>query len=196
MFRLQNPLVSYAMASAAQPVVGEQQRALRVALSLYNRARTRAWLRRVWSILTRRRQGLLDLSEVETRCTVRHRHYRGIQTVCLDQIRGSDGRCRDFDSVFYPSQEHNRGRWLAIAALQASGAILPPVQLVQVGEIYFVQDGHHRISVARASGKACIEAEVVAWQVTGPLPWAEEAPVQPWTPMGARQAADPVGSSQ
>ncbi|MGD2040655.1 MAG: hypothetical protein PVH11_07495 [Anaerolineae bacterium] len=195
MFRVQNPLVSYAMASAAQPVVEEKQRALRVALSLYNRARTRAWLRRLWSVLTQRRQCLLDLSEVEKQCSIRHRHYRGIQTVCLDQIRGSDGRCRDFDRAFYPSQEHNRGRWLAIATLQESGTILPPVQLVQVGEIYFVQDGHHRISVARASGKACIEAEVVVWQVTGPLPWAEGTPAQPWTSMGARQAAEAVGSS-
>jgi hypothetical protein len=51
------------------------------------------------------------------------------------------------------------------------GAALPPVELVRVEDIYFVQDGHHRISVARAMGQTCIEAEVVVWQVARPLSW-------------------------
>jgi hypothetical protein len=195
MFPSQNQLVSHAMASTTQPAIDEKQRALRVAISLSNRACTQAWLRQLWSILTRRRQKLFDLSEIEARCTIRHRHYAGIQTVSLDQIRGSDGRCHDFDMAFYPRQKHSRDRWLAIAALQESGTILPPVQLVQIGEVYFVQDGHHRISVARASGKAYIEAEVMVWEVTGALAWAERVPVQPRISIGSRPSAKPVGSS-
>ena len=48
---------------------------------------------------------------------------------------------------------------------------LPPVSLVQVGGCYFVEDGHHRISVARALGETVIDAEVTVWDVSGPLPW-------------------------
>jgi hypothetical protein len=58
--------------------------------------------------------------------------------------------------------------------------VLPPVVLVQVGDVYFVRDGHHRISVARALGQLDIEAEVTVWEVAGPLPW--DAPVRPSRP--------------
>jgi hypothetical protein len=61
--------------------------------------------------------------------------------------------------------------------------VLPPVVLVQVGDVYFVRDGHHRISVARALGQLDIEAEVTVWQVSGPLPWdVPEQPAQPGLP--------------
>jgi hypothetical protein len=58
--------------------------------------------------------------------------------------------------------------------------VLPPVVLVQVGDVYFVRDGHHRISVARALGQLDIEAEVTVWQVSGPLPC--DAHVEPYRP--------------
>ena len=62
------------------------------------------------------------------------------------------------------------------ATARQQGKYLPAVVLVQVGDIYFVQDGHHRISVARALGQSEIEARVTIWQVSGPLPW--ETPAQ------------------
>jgi hypothetical protein len=60
-----------------------------------------------------------------------------------------------------------------IAAAWELGRELPPVELVQIGDFYFVRDGHHRISVARAMGQEHIEAEVTVWDVVGPLPWEE-----------------------
>jgi hypothetical protein len=51
------------------------------------------------------------------------------------------------------------------------------VELIQVGDLYFVRDGHHRISVARAWGQATIDAEVTVWEVVGPLPWERPATV-------------------
>jgi hypothetical protein len=65
--------------------------------------------------------------------------------------------------------------WLSVAVARQRGKSLPPVKLIQVGDVYYVQDGHHRISVARALGQRDIEAEVTVWQVTGPLPWEEPA---------------------
>jgi hypothetical protein len=96
--------------------------------------------------------------------------------VPLRQIRGSAGRSHDFDAVFHPRQGRNKGRWLRIAVARQMGTYLPPVELVRIGDAYFVRDGHHRISVAHAMGQACIEAEVVNWQVTEPLPWHVSAP--------------------
>jgi hypothetical protein len=71
-------------------------------------------------------------------------------------------------------------RWLRVAAARDQGKVLPPVVLVQVGDVYFVRDGHHRISVARTLGQLDIEGEVTVWHVSGPLPW--DAPERPSRP--------------
>jgi hypothetical protein len=97
--------------------------------------------------------------------------------VPIQQIWGSEGRSADFDSLFYPRQGHSQGRWVGIAAARMMGLVLPPVDLIQVGDGYFVRDGHHRISVARALGEEYIEAEVTLWQVSRPL--AGKQPVSP-----------------
>jgi hypothetical protein len=60
-------------------------------------------------------------------------------------------------------------RWLRVAEAYRRGMSLPPVQLIKAGESYFVRDGHHRISVARALGQQEIDAEVVVWEVDEPL---------------------------
>jgi hypothetical protein len=152
---------------------GREIRALNMAHRLYGRMRRAACLRRLRSTLTGRAHCLLDLHEVEHLCTIRGRHYGGMQTVPLARIRGSADRCRDFDDQFRPLQCRNESRWLSIAIAQQMGVPLPPVALIQVGDLYFVHDGHHRVSVARAMGQHEIDAEVVVWEVAGPLPWAE-----------------------
>jgi hypothetical protein len=91
--------------------------------------------------------------------------------VPIAQIRGSEGRTGDFDRDFNPIKNHTRQRWLGIAVAREQGKVFPPVSLVQVGDLYFVKDGHHRISVARAFGQEAIEAKVVVWQMEGTLPW-------------------------
>ncbi|MBV9802246.1 MAG: hypothetical protein JO130_03615 [Solirubrobacterales bacterium] len=84
----------------------------------------------------------------------------GLQVVTLDQIVGSVGRGRDFDRRFRPTSGRSRGRWEQIAAAARRGESFPPVDLVRVGELYFVRDGHHRVSVARALDRADIDAYV------------------------------------
>lgn len=84
----------------------------------------------------------------------------GLQVVSLDQIMGSVGRGRDFDRRFRPTSGRSRGRWEQIAAAARRGEAFPPVDLVKVGEVYFVRDGHHRVSVARALGHADIDAYI------------------------------------
>jgi hypothetical protein len=84
----------------------------------------------------------------------------GVEVVALDAIVGTVDRERDFDRSFRPTSGRVRSRWENIAAAMRRGESLPPVDLVRIGEIYFVRDGHNRVSVARALGRRDIEAYV------------------------------------
>jgi hypothetical protein len=140
------------------------------AVHLFNRARARAAGARIKCALLRRTGKLLDLDLIPP-SQVRGRRYGGIQSVAMDQIGGSTGRTRDFDRCFHPLDDRLRDRWISVAIARSQFTPLPPVSLVQVGDLYFVNDGHHRISVARALGESAIDAEVTVWDVHGPLPW-------------------------
>jgi hypothetical protein len=139
------------------------------ALDLYRSVLCRARLGRWWSALNRRPHSLLSLDGVITTEVDRGNQFARMCTVLIRQIRGSEGRSLDFDAEFRPLQKRTRGRWLSIAAACLKGITMPPVELIQVGDTYYVRDGHHRISVARAMGQEYIEAEVVVWQ-GGELP--------------------------
>jgi hypothetical protein len=84
----------------------------------------------------------------------------GVEVVPLDAIVGTVDRDRDFDRSFRPTSGRVRSRWENIAAAMRRGESLPPVDLVRIGEIYFVRDGHNRVSVARALGRRDIDAFV------------------------------------
>jgi hypothetical protein len=84
----------------------------------------------------------------------------GLQVVPLDSIVGTIDRGRDFDRQFRPTSRRVRSRWEQIAQAMRRGETMPPVDLLKVGEIYFVRDGHHRVSVASALGRSDIDAYV------------------------------------
>ena len=85
----------------------------------------------------------------------------GTVVVPLDKIIGTEGRSKDFDQDFHPLKKHSLERWINIAVAREMGVILPAVDLVQVGDVYYVRDGHHRISVAKAMGQLEIDARIV-----------------------------------
>ncbi len=89
---------------------------------------------------------------------------RGLQVVPLDMIVGTVDRAVDFDRGFRPTSARLRSRWERIAAAQRRGEALPPISLFQIGDLYFVRDGHHRVSVAKSLGRDDIDAYVT--QVT------------------------------
>lgn len=167
-----NPLLSHTVNSLSfqnSSLLGYQ--ASRQAVRQFRQMRLNGWLRRAWDGLTGRPSRLLDLTAIEKEIRVDARHYAGIQTVRIDQIRGSEGRTADFDAHFAPLQSHNQERWTGVFKARQYGLGLAPVELIQVGDRYFVRDGHHRISVAKALGELAIEAEVTVWDVKGRLPW-------------------------
>ena len=85
---------------------------------------------------------------------------RGLNVVALDDIVGTVDRAADFDRGFRPTTQRLRSRWERIAAAQRRGEAMPPVSLFKVGDLYFVRDGHHRVSVAQSQGRDDIDAYV------------------------------------
>ena len=84
----------------------------------------------------------------------------GLQTIPLDSIVGTVDRTRDFDRGFRPTTTRVRGRWQRIAAAQRRGEAFPPISVYRVGDLHFVRDGHHRVSVAKSLGREDIDAHV------------------------------------
>jgi hypothetical protein len=146
----------------------DSQGPLRLALLKFRDARIRARLGKLRALWAGRSAGrLLHLGTVRASRPLRSSHYAGARAVPIRQIRGSEGRCDDFDAEFRPLNTHGRDRWLSVAMAWQKGVALPPVDLIQVGNLYFVRDGHHRISVARAWGAESIDAEVTVWELAG-----------------------------
>jgi hypothetical protein len=130
------------------------------ARSDYNRARRKAFLNRLWAVLSGRPTTLLSYDEVREKLRIGGPVYRGLKTIRIDQIAGSLNRYQQFDRAFLPTQDETAGRWQRVDRAFYSDVGLPPVVLYKVGEVYFVVDGHHRVSVAREQGQEFIEAEV------------------------------------
>jgi hypothetical protein len=128
---------------------------------LFYKALAAGCVRKFISILTRRPARLLDLNSYPS--NKQNGHYGGLREVALDDIRGSEARQNDFDDRFNPLTDRIRQRWQSVAKAFEAGMDLPPVDLIQVGQTYFVRDGHHRVSVARARGQTTITAEVTVW---------------------------------
>ena len=91
---------------------------------------------------------------------IKQETYLGLCVVPIDKIIGSEGRYQDFTRSFLPKAKHLQERWVNISAAVRKDIILPPIQLFKVGDVYFVRDGNHRVSVARANGVEMIDAEV------------------------------------
>lgn len=103
---------------------------------------------------------VLPFDEVVAALGMAGEHYLGVQVIPVGSIVGSVDRGRDFDRQFRPTSSRSRERWQRIAAAQRRGASMPPISVYRVGDMHFVRDGHHRVSVARALGWRSIEAEV------------------------------------
>lgn len=135
------------------------------ALDHFHRLRRRAALMQTWNRLRRRPRTLLPLAPIRARLPHAQALPQGIQMVPVRQIVGSAQRAHEYDRQFRPLNDGLRDRWVGVSVLsQTTG--WKPVELVRIGNLYFVVDGHHRLSVARQNGISTIEAMVTAY----PLP--------------------------
>ncbi len=126
----------------------------------FSKAVSKAFALELKDLLLRRSKRLLPFEEVRERLELWYGSELGIRTVPIESIIGSQGRYRNFTRHFLPLDESLRNRWRRIEDAVTAGKDLPPVELYKVCNAYFVKDGHHRISVAKAKNRSFIEALV------------------------------------
>jgi len=127
----------------------------------FESARFRSLLTSLKYFLIGRNNELLSFEKIKKGFELYKQKYLGIQTIPIDVIVGSFDRYKDFDRYFLPKKVHLQQRWAKIHNLIARDVILPPVKLYKIGEIYFVIDGNHRVSVSKKLGVKYIDAEVI-----------------------------------
>ena len=133
----------------------------------FSRARRRRVLERLAARLRREPADfhvILPFEEVVEALGYRGERRLGLQTVALDSIVGSVDRTRDFDRRFRPTSRRTRKRWERMATAARRGESFPPVDLYRIGDVHFVKDGHHRVSIARAQRLPDIDAYVTEVQ--------------------------------
>jgi hypothetical protein len=131
------------------------------------RARRKAWLSRLWVRLKREpnaRAKAISFDEIRRSLRSYNRVRRGIRVVDPEKIIGSVGRRKDFDRCFMPLSAGAGERWKRVDLAYYKDQVLPPVSLYKLGDAYFVEDGNHRVSVARYHGVGAVEAYVTEFR--------------------------------
>lgn len=136
-----------------------------VSIRRFQKARRSSKWEQITARLTGRDTHLLPFEEIRRQLRQQSPRYQGVSNVPLDAIVGSVGRYKEFTRRFLPLNDSLEARWVAVDGLTTSTG-WPPVDLYKVGDIYFVKDGNHRVSVARQLKLDAIEALVWEFPVT------------------------------
>lgn len=122
--------------------------------------RAKAFLSEMMSLMRGQSAELLSFEDVRARLRLREESYKGLQDIPLDKIIGSVGRHKDFTATFLPKTNEMKERWSRVYAKVNSLEGVPPIEVYQIDDVYFVRDGNHRVSVAREIGSKTIQAHV------------------------------------
>jgi hypothetical protein len=136
------------------------------AMEDFRRARKRADLEELVARLTGKPADLLCYLDLHERLEVEEARARALKEIPLDAIVGSVGRCSDFTRSFWPRKAISQHRW---ARVEMGLIGWPPIEVYQVDQVYFVLDGHHRVSVAQQRGMSHIEGYVTEIRTRVPL---------------------------
>src|SRR3989304_10029221 len=139
------------------------------AISEFDRARFRVLFNNLKSYISGKENKLLSFDEISKGLNLHNQKYLGIRTVDVDDIVGSIDRYKDFDRRFLPIKTNLEHRWSDIYSAYKKNIDLPPVKLYKVGNIYFVLDGNHRVSVAKRMGIKYLDAEVIEFTTKIPI---------------------------
>ncbi len=129
-------------------------------INKFNGARAQRFWRELASLLRGQSTELLSFEDIRARLRLRAESYRGLQDIEVAKIVGSVGRYNDFTRDFLPRSNEMRERWSRVYASMNSMVGVPPIEVYKVGDVYFVRDGNHRVSVARQLGAETIQAHV------------------------------------
>lgn len=135
----------------------------------FQSARSRAFWQAISSLLRGKSAELLSFEDIRDKLRLNEESYKGLQDIPLDKIRGSVGRYKDFNSSFLPRKNDMQERWSRVYAIASGMMGLPPIDVYQVGDVYFVRDGNHRVSVSKEMGAKTIQAHVT--ELSSPVPF-------------------------
>lgn len=135
----------------------------------FEQARRRALFERIRGVLLGRSTDLVPFDQLQFALELRSAADRGLQDISLDAIVGSVGKHDQFTRSLRPAYNRLKERWKQIYVLTNGFRGLPPIDVYQVGEVYFIIDGHYRASVARQMGNTKIEAHVMEFASPVPL---------------------------
>lgn len=134
------------------------------AIQDFQSARKKAGIQEVLARVTGRSNQLLSYDEVAEKLKLQIRTERGLQDIPLNAIVGSVGRYTEFTRTFLPRHANDQNRWAGVKTAVEGDLGLPPIEVYKVGEVYFVVDGNHRVSIARQEGFEFIQAHVIEFQ--------------------------------
>ena len=149
-------------------------------------SRLQNFLKEAGHLLHGRSKALLSFDEVRSAARLDGQSYRGLREIPIDAIRGTVDRAGDFDASFLPVRAHLRRRWARLDEAMRRGEAIPPIEVYQLRDLYFVKDGHHRVSVARQLGLKTISARVIEVRTRVPL----ESEIDAAELLRAREYAD------
>jgi hypothetical protein len=133
-----------------------------LARSDFRRQRSRERIRRLFCFVRGAKSMMLSLQEARSLSRPGSEIYRGVKTIQIKSIVGSEGRSRDSDQAFLPRRDELMYRWVRVAVGHYEEVPLAPIKVFEVRGWYFVRDGNHRVSVARSRGAEFIDAEIVS----------------------------------
>ncbi|MCR5495397.1 MAG: transcriptional regulator [Treponema sp.] len=130
----------------------------------FARARNKALFNEIQHFLNPEEASMISLKAVKKLVKPQTETYIGMQVVPINKIIGSEGRYKDFDNQFFPKRSVVKERWEHVDEALIKDIVLPPIKVYELGGLYFVRDGNHRVSVAKSKGVEFIDAEVISLQ--------------------------------
>lgn len=130
----------------------------------FYKAHSKALFNEIQHLLNPDEATLISFTDIKKLLKPKNEVYKGMEVVPINLIVGSEGRYKDFDNHFFPKSSFLKARWERVDIARMQDIVLPPITLYELGGLYFVRDGNHRVSVAKAQGVENIDAEVVSLQ--------------------------------
>ncbi|MEN4010687.1 MAG: hypothetical protein AB1453_09585 [Chloroflexota bacterium] len=147
----------------------------RIAHEDFEQALRKGFWRSVLGWINKSPNQLLAFDEVRKYLPVQGQHDIGVRQIAIEKIVGSVGRYNDFDRAFLPRHRQTSGRWISIDVAKLKDIELPPIEVYKVGDVFFVKDGNHRVSVAKEKGQKFIDAYIT--EVVTDLPIDEHTDI-------------------
>ncbi|MCR5401639.1 MAG: transcriptional regulator [Treponema sp.] len=130
----------------------------------FTKARNKAFFNELQHLLNPEETKMISFKQIKSLLKPQNQTYIGMKTIPISKIVGSEGRYKDFDNQFFPKSSFLKERWEHVDEAVIKDIVLPPIRVYELGGLYFVRDGNHRVSVAKSKGVEFIDADIISLQ--------------------------------